>query len=58
MKFTDIEDSMNANCFTKAGVRLNYEGNQVVGNIIINVVKRSRGTSTNRMIRREGNGQH
>ena len=56
--FTDIEDSMNVNCFMKDGVHLNYEGNQVVGNIIIDVVKGSQGTSNNRMIRREGKGQH
>ena len=56
--FTDIEDSMNVNCFMKDGVHLNYEGNQVVGNIIIDVVKGSQGTSKNRMIRREGKGQH
>ena len=44
---TDIE-CMNIRCFASDGVHLNYEGNRVVGNVIINVVKRGQVVKTNR----------
>ena len=44
---TDIE-CMTMRCFASDGVHLNYEGNRVVGNVIINVVKRDQGVKTNR----------
>ena len=43
----DIE-CMSMRCFASDGVHLNYEGNRVVRNEIINVVKRDQGVKTKR----------